>query len=119
MNICYGIVEIVEGVGQTTMLKQIVHFNPARYRSAIVTHRVKKYTSTLFENMEIYISPSYYAFFLDRDLVDYFRKFDIVVIKSGMPFFLAAVMAGIPTIYLSLLFQRKGRLDLVDKGHRL
>ena len=117
MNICYAIVEIIEGVGQTTMLSQITPFDSLKYRSAIVTRRVEKHTCTLFENTEIYVPHSYYTSFIDRNLVDYFKKFDIVVVKSGMPFFLAAVMAGVPTIYVLyqpdpvFLFSGKARIN--------
>ena len=117
MNVCYAIVEIVEGVGQTTWLSQVTSFDSSKYHSAIVTHRVEKHTCTFFENTEIYVPYSYYTSFIDRNLVDYFKKFDIVVIKSGLPFFLAAVMAGVPTIYVLyqpdpvFLFSGKTRIN--------
>lgn len=117
MNICYAIVEIIEGVGQTTALSQIVPFNPSKYHSEIVTHRVKKYGSTLFENTEIFVSNSYYTSFLNMNLVNYFKKFDIIIIKSGMPFFLAALRSRIPTVYVLhqpdpiFLFSGKARIN--------
>lgn len=117
LNICYAIVELVEGVGQTTMLSQITSFNSSKYRSAIVTHRVEKFSPLFFEGVDIHVSNSYYTCFLDGDLVDYFKKFDIVVVKSGMPFFLAALMAHVPTIYVLqqpdpvFLFSGKARIN--------
>lgn len=117
MKICYTIVEIVEGVGQTTMLSQITSFNSLKYRNAIVTTRVQKYSPTLFDSTDILVSDSYYTSFLDGDLVDHFKKFDIVVVKSGIPFFLAAQKAGVPTIYILhqpdpvFLFRGKARLN--------
>jgi phosphorylcholine metabolism protein LicD len=99
LNIRYEIVEIVEGVGQTTTLSQITSFNPSKYRSSIIAHRFKKYTSTLFENIEIHVPNSYYTSFLERNIVDYFTKFDVVIIKSGIPFFLAALRSEVPKVY--------------------
>ena len=100
LKICYAIVEIVEGVGQTTMLGQILQFESQRYQSAIVTHRVQKYTPTLFKDSDIQVSNSYYTSLVNSGLVEYFKKFDIVVIKSGLPFFLAALKSKVPTIYV-------------------
>lgn len=117
MKICYAIAELVEGVGQTTMLSQITSFDPSKYRSAIVTTRVQKFSPALFEGSDIHVSNSYYTSLVNSDLVEYFKRFDIVVIKSGLPFFLAALMSKVTTIYVFhqpdpvLLFSGRVRLN--------
>lgn len=117
LKICYAIVELVEGVGQTTMLSQITSFNSLKYHSSIVTTRVQKYSSTLFEGSDIHVSDSYYTSLVNNDLVEYFKRFDIVVIKSGLPFFLAALKSKVPTIYVLyqpdpvFLFSGKARIN--------
>ena len=109
--------EIVEGAGQTTRLSQITRLILPSHRSAIVTHHVEKYTSALFENIEVCVSKAYHTSFLDMNLVDYFKKFDIIVIQSGIPFFFAALKSHVPTIYVLqqpdpvFLFSGKTRIN--------
>lgn len=100
LSICYAISLLDEGTGQTARLLQLMSYSSKKVNSTVIAPTIRLFTNALPDLARIHKSKTYYFAFLDHSVIESMRQSDVVVVNSGIPYFIAAIISRRPIVYI-------------------
>ncbi len=99
MKVCYAVVRLTHGAGQTSTLREMVRAGEGTWTSEILCSQadheaIREFPSSVNVNVVPYVTS-----IVDDHTIGLMSDADIVHIKSGVPYFCTALKIGRPSVY--------------------